>query len=198
MSNEVFPKLPGIKWGSTRTPIWSTKVQTSASGREIRGGYWSYPRWKYSLSYDVLRANALKELQTLVGFFNARQGQLDTFLYDDPDDNTAVDEPFGVVVAGRTKYQLARNYGGWVEPVLAPKPAAIVKANGRTLAAGTEYQIDANGTVTLLGGVSAGQKLTWTGGFYWRVRFTHDSADFEQFMRQLWTVKRVEFMTVKI
>lgn len=197
MSNAVFPSLPGIKWGSTRTPFWSTKVQTSASGRELRAGYWSHPRWKYSLSYEVLRANALQELQQLVGFFNARQGMLDTFLYDDPDDNTATAQAFGIVQAGVTQYQLARSYGGWVEPVIAPKANPVIKAGSTTLTPGTHYTLGNNGVVNLLGGASAGQSLTWTGGFYWRCRFLHDSADFEQFLYQLWSAKKIEFQTVK-
>ena len=197
MSNAIFPKLPGIKWGSTRTPTWSTKVQTSTSGRELRAGYWSYPRWKYSLSYEVLRANALQELQQLVGFFNARQGQLDSFLFDDPNDNAVQAQTFGIVQAGVSRYQLARSYGGWVEPVTAPKPNPVIKAGSTTLNPGTHYTLGPDGTVTLLGGASAGQALTWTGGFHWRCRFLHDSADFEEFLHMLWSAKKIEFQTVK-
>ena len=50
MSNAIFPTLPGLKWGTTRTPQWSTQVQQASSGREMRAAFWSYPRWKYSLS----------------------------------------------------------------------------------------------------------------------------------------------------
>ena len=38
MGNAVFPTLPGLKWGVTKTPIWSTQVQKSISGRELRAG----------------------------------------------------------------------------------------------------------------------------------------------------------------
>lgn len=199
MSNDVFPALPGLKWGVTRTPVWSTKVQTSASGRELRANYWSYPVWRYSLSYEVLRAHAAyQELQRLVGFFNARRGQFDTFLYDDPTDNAATDQPLGVVRAGVNQYKLVRTYGGWVEPVHAPKPGIVLKANGAVLTPGTQYTMGDNGVITLSGGASIGQALTWTGGFYWRCRFIQDQTDFEHFLQRLWSARRVEFQTVKV
>ena len=122
---------------------------------------------------------------------------LDTFLYDDPDDNTATAQAFGIVQAGVTQYQLARSYGGWVEPVLAPKANPVIKAGGTTLTPGAHYTIGPTGIVTISSGASAGQALTWTGGFYWRCRFLHDSADFEQFLYQLWSAKKIEFQTVK-
>ena len=199
MSNAIFPTLPGLKWGTTRTPQWSTQVQQASSGREMRAAFWSYPRWKYSLSYEVLRAgNGLQELQQLVGFFNARRGSFDSFLYEDPDDCTATAQQFGVVETGRTVYQLARAFGGFVEPVTEPKAAGLViKAGSTTLTAGTHYTLGTGGRITLLGGATAGQVLTWSGGFYWRCRFLQDSAEFDQFMRQLWAAKKIEFQTVK-
>jgi uncharacterized protein (TIGR02217 family) len=121
MSNAVFPTLPGLAWGVTKTPIWSTKVQRAASGRELRASYYSYPLWKFQLNYEVLRANALAELQTLVGFFNARQGSFDTFLYEDRDDKSVTDQAFGIATPAQSQYQLVRDFGGYVEPVLAPK-----------------------------------------------------------------------------
>lgn len=199
MSNAIFPALPGLKWGTTRTPVWSTKVQTSASGRELRANYWSYPVWKYSLSYEVLREHAaLQEVQRLVGFFNARRGQFDTFLYDDPTDNAVVDQSLGFVRAGTRQYRLVRSYGGWVEPVHVPKPGIVLKAGGVVLTPGTHYTLGDNGVITLLGGASVGQALVWTGGFYWRCRFLQDQAEFEHFLQRLWAARRVEFQTVKV
>ncbi len=198
MSDAIFPSMPGIKWGSTKTPIWSTKVQKTASGRELRAAYYSYPVWKFSLSYEVLRANALAELQTMVGFFNARQGSFDSFLYEDPEDSAVVNQGFGAVIAGQTKYQLVRAIGGNTEPITAPKGTPAISVGGVTKTAGTDYTVNnSTGVVTFLTPITAGQQLTWTGGFYFRVRFLQDSVDFERFLHQLWSLKKIEFQTDK-
>lgn len=189
--------MPGIKWGSTKTPIWSTKVQKSASGRELRAAYYSQPIWKFSLSYEVLRANALAELQTLVGFFNARQGSFDSFLYEDPEDNTAVQESFGITSSTTQSYQLLRALGGHLEAVIALKGTPSIYVNGVLKTAGTDYTLSAAGVVTFTAAQTNGKSLTWSGGFYRRVRFLQDSADFERFMHQLWSLKKIEFQTTK-
>lgn len=58
MGNAVFPALPGLKWGAKKTPVWSTNIQKSANGRELRAAYYSYPQWRFSLSFEVLRTKA--------------------------------------------------------------------------------------------------------------------------------------------
>lgn len=89
MSNAVFPMtLPGISIKLRRTPVFSTKVQTSVGGKELRGRFQSAPRYKYRLSFEFLRADPpLQELQQLVAFFEDHYGQWDSFLLDDPYDN---------------------------------------------------------------------------------------------------------------
>ena len=131
MGNAIFPTLPGLKWGVTKTPIWSTQVQKSTSGRELRAGYYSYPLWKFSLSFEVLRnKQGLAELEELAGFFNARRGSLESFLYEDPTDNTVTNQLIGMATNGQTQFQLLRSFGGFIEPVMAVKGNPVVKVNG--------------------------------------------------------------------
>jgi len=124
MSNALFPTLPGLSWGSTKEPMWTTQAKRSASGMEQRAGYMSYPLYRIKLSYEFLRAGAEAELQTLVGFFNQRGGDLETFLFDDPADNTAVDQQFGIGDGTTTVFRLGRTLGGAYEPVSAVVDAA--------------------------------------------------------------------------
>ena len=134
MGNAVFPALPGLKWGTKKTPVWSTNIQKSANGRELRAAYYSYPQWRFSLSFEVLRTKAaINELERLAGFFNARRGSFESFLYEDPTDNTVTDQLVGNTVTGVTRYQLVRSFGGFVEPVLAVKDRPAVKVGGRPL-----------------------------------------------------------------
>ena len=117
MSQAVFPTFPGLKWGSKKTPYWKNRVQEAVSGKEKRAAYWTYPRYKLDLSYEVLRAGAEAELQQLLGFFNARKGNFDSFLVSDPDDNAVTAQAFGTGDGARTEFQLLRSYGGFIEPV---------------------------------------------------------------------------------
>jgi len=134
MSNDVFPVLPGLKWGIVKTPIWSTKVLTAASGRETRGSFQSYPRWRFTLAYEFLRgANGFDELQRLVGFFNQRGGSFDNFLYRDPADYTVADQALGVGDGTTLEYRFVRALGGFVEPVLAPENMWLYLDRGAAL-----------------------------------------------------------------
>jgi uncharacterized protein (TIGR02217 family) len=201
MSQAVFPGMPGIKWGSVKSPMWSTKVVRSTSGREQRAAFYSSPLYKISLSYEVLRSGDLDELQTMVGFFNARKGAFENFLWQDPEDNAVTLQGFGIAVSGQTQYQLVRSFGGVAEPVLGPVlsgPGAVnVYVNGALRTLGTHYTLSAGGLVTFLQALNPGDALAWSGSFYYRVRFANDSVDFERFLHQLWALKKVELITVR-
>jgi len=91
MSSAIFPTFPGTKVDVVRTPRWSTKIMTSASGREQRVAFYDNPLYEYELSIEVLRQGQIyskswTELATLVDFYNARKGAFDTFLFYDPAD----------------------------------------------------------------------------------------------------------------
>ena len=98
MSNAVFPTLPGLAWGVKKTPVWSTNTIKSANGREMRAAYYRYPLWRFTLSFEVLRTrSAVNELEQLAGFFNARRGSFESFLYEDPSDNSVSGQASGFV-----------------------------------------------------------------------------------------------------
>ena len=60
----------------------------------------------------------------------------------------------------------------------------------------TAYSI-ATGTVTFTTAPPSGVTLTWSGYFAFLCRFLDDSADFEQFMQNLWGVKSLKFQSVR-
>lgn len=195
MSNAVFPSLPGLSWNVKRKPMWRTKISESSSGREYAFGYWSYPRYKYSLSFEALRSSSvLQELQTLAGFFNSRQGSLDTFLYSDPDDNAVTGQSFAVGDGVTKDFQLVRAFGGYIEPVFDLNTVPIIKSNGSVVVSG--YTIT-SGLVSFSAAPVNGAVLSWDGTYYRRVRFTQDEAEFNKFMYQLWELKTLEFISVK-
>lgn len=199
MGNAVFPEFPGLKWGRKKTAVWSTGTQKSASGREFRTAYYTYPQWRFSLSFEVLRTKAsVNELEKLAGFFNARKGSFESFLYEDPVDNAVTDQPVGNTVQGVARYQLVRSMGGFIEPVSAVKERPAVKVGGTALAYGRDYTVTDKGVLVFNTPQPPGRPITWTGGFYFRVRFTSDTVDFENVLGSLWAAKKIEFTSVKL
>lgn len=132
MSNQIYPTLPGLAWPTTRIPSWSTTVKEADSGRKFGVTTWTSPRWTYKLKYEFLREWGQAEWQQLVGFFNAHRGDWDTWLYDDPDDNTATDAQFGIGNGTTLIFQLMRTLGGISEP--------IYELNGVPAISVTDYQ----------------------------------------------------------
>lgn len=195
MSNSIFPVLAGMAWNVTRTPSFNTITHRSASGREARSALQAFPLWTFGLSFEVLRAAvAFSELQTLGGFFLARQGQYDSFLYSDPTDNSVTAQSIGTGDGTTTKFQLVRAWGSFVEPVMNVNGAAVIKVNGVVKTLTTDYTIDAAGMVTFVVAPASSATITWTGAYYYRVRFTQDTAEFNQFMKDLWELKKLEFV----
>lgn len=195
MSDAVFPVLPGLKWNIKRTPSWKTLSAESVSGKEIAVALMAYPRRSYSLSYEVLRAGALAELETLEGFFNLRRGRFDTFLYSDPDDYTVTDQAFGTATGTTAPFQLIRTRGGFTEPVRALNGVPGIKVAGVAQTEGVDYTRSATGLITPLSAWTGA--LTWSGTYYWRCRFLRDESEFDQFLKDLWQLQRIDFRTVK-
>jgi uncharacterized protein (TIGR02217 family) len=198
MSNAVYPSLPGLTFDVTRTPIWSTDVKSTRSGREFRGAWMTSPLYQYTLVYEFLRDKpTAQELRTLLGFFNQAQGAFGTFLLPDPDDQSVTAQAFGSGDGASTAFQLVRTLGGAVEPVYDLNGAPQIYHAGLLMAAGTDYTINATGGVTFTNPPGAGEALTWTGSYYWRCRFLNDTLDFHKLMQAIWEAKRVELKTVK-
>jgi uncharacterized protein (TIGR02217 family) len=199
MSNAIFPNtFAGLEWNTTREPIWSTSKRSSVSGRAFHIANFSYPRYRYKLSYSVLQQRAaFTELTQLAGFFNARQGDFDTFLFTDPNDNAAAAQTIGSGNAVATQFQLVRSFGSYIEPVYDVNGTAQIFVNGVLKTLTTDYTISASGVVTFVAAPGAGLAITWTGSFYRRVRFEKSSAEFTQFLKNLWSLKSLELVSYK-
>lgn len=145
MSNAIYPdNLPGRAWPRKRAPVWKTTIKATPSGREWRSASMLTPRYRYTLQYNFLRSKAaLQEFQTLFGFFNARSGSFDSFLFRDPDDNTVANQPVGTGDGIVLSFQLLRALGGFSEPVGALSGAPLVRHAGGGAGVGS-FERDAN------------------------------------------------------
>lgn len=198
MSNATFPILSGLGWSVIKTPQWRTKVQESANGKEYRSAFFSQPKYHINLSFEILRADSVNlELQTLMGFFNNRQGSYDSFLYTDPTDNSVTAQGIGTGTGAQTIFSLLRNYGSFVESVMNINVITGIYDNGVPVVQGAgagKYTIDSFGFVTFGTAPIAGHVLTWTGTYFYRCRFAKDASEFNNFMYQLWTLKSLDMV----
>ncbi len=198
MSNAVFPTLPGLTFDITRTPEWSTTTKKAVSLRSYRWANASYPLYHYKLKYELLRqTTGFTELATLVGFFNARNGGFDRFLFQDPDDYTVTAQAIGIGDGSNKLFQLVRTFGGYVEPVFDANSAPLIYVNGVLKTLTTDYTVSATGLVTFVTAPGAGLAVTWTGTYYRGVVFAQDMAEFSKFSQNLWDLKVVELVSAK-
>ncbi len=201
----VFPSLPGLAWSVTKTPTFQTRIQRAVSGRELRALDYPYPLWQFTLAFDLLRDNPVAgydELRTLMGFFMRCQGAFGTFLFRDPSDDQVAGQQIGIGDASATVFQLQRTIGatlpggGFLEPIVAPNVVSAVYLDGITQSPGA-YSIDPNtGSVTFGTAPASGLIITADYSYYFRCRFIDDSYAFENFMFQLWQLKKLTFISV--
>jgi len=200
MSNFTFPKFQGWSWDKTLTPVWNTQTYESESGRETRIQKWKYPRYKIKLTYNFLTDNTIKghlekgDIERLEGFFNAVGGQFDDFLYFDDTENSVENQSFGVGNGQETVFQLVRNHPYWAEPVNGIVEVPEIFIDGVKT---TEVSVDAYGVVTFDNPPPADSVLSWTGNYYFRVRFDDDEIELTRTWQGLWESIEVSMKTVK-
>ncbi|MGD0826982.1 MAG: DUF2460 domain-containing protein [Desulfobaccales bacterium] len=202
MSNAIFPMLRGFTYPVIKKPLFSTLTQESVSGIKKRIANWVYPRWQYEIPVEFLLdgQGGVEDLKTLVGFFLARQGSFDSFLFDDPDDDFIAGQELGIGDGTTTAWQLVRTYGGFAEPIYNPKsdPAPVVYLNGAVQDPST-YAVGYtdSGLLTFTAAPAAGAVITADFGYYRRCIFQEDLSEFDKFMNQLWEHKGLKIETVK-
>lgn len=150
----IFPKLLGESWSVQKQPVWNTAVHEAASGKEVRIGLWRTPTWEFTLIYEMIRAaqrydflGAVPVLSTIItsnpyiandfaalcGFFLARKGIAESWLFDDPDDHSAIQDIIGVGDGSSVNFQAQRHLGDFSEPLRnlngAPTIAALWQPN---------------------------------------------------------------------
>jgi uncharacterized protein (TIGR02217 family) len=193
MSDILFPILPGVTWKATWTPTFRTKVQSAISGKEYRASLMAHPLYNLTLSYEFLRHGSKQELRQLVGFYLARRGAFDNFLYRLDDDCAVTDQLIGVADGATRSFQLVRSFGSeFSEPVQNVEAVTAVKVNGVAPLGG--YIVSPTGMLTFNFAPGAGP-ITWTGSYFYRARFADDQQDFDRFMKNLWEAKTVNLIS---
>lgn len=200
MSNFILPTFQGWSYDKTITPVWETQIYTSSSGRETRIQKWKSPRYKISIKFNFLTDNSMQsvsldkgDVERLKGFFNTLAGAFDDFLYLDDTENYVENQSFGVGDGQTTIFQLVRSLPYYAEAVTGINEKPQIFVNGEE----TECEVDAYGVVTFAEPPEADATLTWTGNYYFRVRFEDDELDLSRTWQSLWENAEIKLITVK-
>jgi Conserved hypothetical protein 2217 (DUF2460) len=220
MSNAVFPgAIRGLDIAVTKSAEFETIVQSAPSFSETRIAQAQNPRWHWQLTYNYLKDDwddlsvyvPYTDYKTMQGFFLARQGQFDDFLYLDPDDNFVGPALYGAVPNPLAQLQtvtdgvgnyyspIQRNFGGQFWEDITDIGGITVYANGALQTVGVNYNIFGPG-LAIPGYSFGGKYIQWIASgspalpvtaqfqFFFRVRFEEDTQDFERWLWQLWNI----------
>jgi uncharacterized protein (TIGR02217 family) len=183
----------------TKTPNFKTLVQQTASLRgEIRVSLTPYPIWTWEFPVNWMKGSEQDQnsaYQYLLGFFMSMGGQFSDFLYEDPYDNqisASAPAYFGTGDGATINYQLVRPIGMGTDIVQNLNGSPTIYVNGTA----TTVTMDTSGVVTFPNAPAASAVLTWSGNFYYRVRFDEDSQDYKQFMDKLWSMDSLKLRSV--
>jgi uncharacterized protein (TIGR02217 family) len=196
----TFPTLPGQGWSVHKKPVFSTRVATHASGREVRAGLYAHALYEFELTFDGLDSSGdfsglqSLSLQTLMGFFLSAQGQLNTFLYADPSDSAVNNQIVATGDGSTTAFTLGRAIGGYYEPVSYATAITGVTVNG---AATSAYTFSAPNTIVFSSAPASGASIAWSGAYAFLCRFLDDQLDFEEIMSGAWRNKSVKFRSIR-
>ena len=202
MSYAQFPSIVPGKWSIAfpikKTPVYSTIVQTPASGRaELRIPLYPYPHWNFDIEVPYLVGDfqTLNSwLQLVVGFYMSQQGSAGQWLYEDMFDNYVNNMNFGTGDGTTTQFQLTRQLNSGLDIMQNLNGTPIITVNGT--APSTQPTVSSLGIVTFATAPASGAALAWSGQFYYLCRFVDDKLDLQQDMNLLWSMSKLRFMSV--
>jgi uncharacterized protein (TIGR02217 family) len=203
MPNAIFPSFPGQTITVHKKPTFSTRVAQHVSGRVVRAPLYPVPLWQFELQFEVLSASAAQSgvgastYQSLLGFYCNIQESADTFLFSDPTDNQATNQPLGTGNGAQTVFILTHTFAYYVEAVgQVPSTGLEIYVNG-TLADTSTYSVTLPNAITFHTAPAAGAVITGTYPFYFICRFLDDEIDMERIFADLWQLGSLKFISMK-
>ncbi|RME16875.1 MAG: TIGR02217 family protein, partial [Alphaproteobacteria bacterium] len=179
-----FP--PSLSFGSVGGPERRTEVVTLTNGFEERNTPWAHSRRRYDAGVSM---RSLDDVETLIAFFEARQGQLYGFRWKDWSDykscrpSAEVDYQDQVIATGdgfTTTFQLTKTYRSgtfdYVRPITKPVAGTVTLGlQGDRLTDTIHFTVDeTTGLVTFADPPAAGAEITAGFEFDVPVRFDTD------------------------
>ncbi|NNU81913.1 DUF2460 domain-containing protein [Halovulum dunhuangense] len=178
-----------LSFGSVGGPERRTEIVTLSNGAEERSTPWAHSRRRFDAGMGM---RSLDDLAALIGFFEARAGQLHGFRWKDwsdwksclPSDRVGPpDQPLGAGDGARTDFQLLKTYrsGGesYARPITKPVAGTVrVAVGGDERAEGVHFTVDAlTGVVSFAVAPGLGAPVTAGYEFDVPVRFDTDRIE---------------------
>lgn len=150
-----------LSFGSSGGPERRTDIVTLSNGHEERNTPWAQSRRRYDAGVAM---RSLDDIETLIAFFEARQGQLFGFRWKDWSDFKScaptaqpafTDQLLGRGDGDRHAFQLTKTYRSGpqqaVRVITRPVAGTVrVGVNGSELREGTDYSVDTTTGVIVL------------------------------------------------
>ncbi len=174
-----------LSFGSVGGPERRTDIVTLANGFEERNTPWAHSRRRYDAGLGM---RSLDDIETMISFFEARQGQMFGFRWKDWSDYKSgsatadVDHGDQVIARGdgeRTEFQLVKTYssGGvsYVRPITKPVLGTVrLGLDQDAMREGVDYEVDlARGVVTFV--APPPEQVEITAGFEFDVPVRFDT-----------------------
>lgn len=142
-----------LSFGAVGGPERRTEVVTLSNGFEERNTPWQHSRRRFDAGMGL---RSLDDVEAVVAFFEARQGQMFGFRWKDWSDyksavasraNTGDDQLLGMGDEVRDTFQLVKTYGdagsAYVRPITKPvQGTVLVSVSGDALTEGVDYSVD--------------------------------------------------------
>ena len=175
-----------LSFGSVGGPERRTDVVTLANGFEERNTPWAHSRRRYDAGLGL---RALEDIETLIAFFEARQGQVYGFRWKDWSDYKSAtatadisfrDQVIGTGDGITSAFQLVKRYTSgdhsYARPITKPVAGTVrVGLNQDELREGVDYQLDpARGVVQFVFAPEVGTEVVAGFEFDVPVRFDTD------------------------
>ncbi len=200
-TNIIFnPNFPeGFNFPSKKPTFLRTILHSPPSGAaEIRSSTQLYPLWEitYSLNWARGAENMPESIYNyMLGFFIQAGGRLSDFLYFDVNDNSASKQFFGIGDGATKNFQLVRAINIGTDICQNLNGAPTIYGNN-ALISSSLYTVTQTGIVVFTTAPAPGTVLTWSGNFYYRVRFDTDALEFAQIMDKIWESKTIRLRSV--
>lgn len=191
MSYNTFPSFAGRGWGIKKRPITRTIIQQADSGAEYRTQRYQYPLYEFDIEIPYLTQ---ADSDALIGFYNQQGGPFAPFYFSADNDNSVTNQAFGTGDGSTKVFQLTKASGSyWSEPIAGVQGTPTIYVNG----VATSASVSASGTVTFTTAPAAGASLTWTGQYYYLVRFKDDQIEHTQTMSQIYEATTISLRSVR-
>ena len=151
-----------LSFGSVGGPERRTEIVTLANGFEERNSPWQHARRRYDAGMSM---RSLDDIEVLVAFFEARQGQLFGFRWKDWSDYKSCfaskvidcsDQAIAVGDGVQTEFALVKSYvsgsQSYTRPITKPVAGSVeVGVDGVHLAEGPDFTVDyATGVISFV------------------------------------------------